>query len=145
MQHSAFRPRPVLAVLGGYAAAVACVAFWPTPVDRPISRLLNRALYRLHDLGIPAWFDYSFVEFSANVLLFVPIGFLVAALLGRTLAWLAVVIGALASVSIEGVQWALLPARFPSAADVLANTMGAVIGTLLLVFVVSVRRRQRSA
>jgi VanZ family protein len=145
MQQPVFRPRPVLSVLGGYTAAVGVIAFWPTPVDRPISALLRRVLNRLHDVGVPAWFDYSFVEFSANVLLFVPLGFLVAALFSRRLAWLAVVVCALASLSIEFVQWALLPARYPSAADVLANTMGATIGALLLALVLAIRPRPRVA
>jgi glycopeptide antibiotics resistance protein len=123
---------------------VAVIAFWPTPVDRPISGLLNRVLNRLHGLGAPSWFDYPFVEFSANVLLFVPIGFLVAALLGRRRAWLAVVSGGLASLAIELAQWALLPARYPSAADVLANTMGAAIGAGLLALVLTIRVRAPS-
>lgn len=102
-------------MLGGYTVAVALIAFWPTPVDRPIASLLRRVLNRLHEFGVPAWFNYPFVEFSANVLLFVPIGFLVAAMLVRRSTWLAVAIGGLSSVTIECVQWTLLPERYPSA------------------------------
>jgi len=132
-----FRPKPVLVVLGAYVGAVSLIAFWPTPVDRPVSGALRRVLNRLHDLGVPPWFDYSFVEFSANVMLFMPIGFLVSMLLRRRLAWLAIVFGATASVAIEAAQWMLLPQRVPSAGDVLANTLGAALGAAIAAIVLS--------
>jgi hypothetical protein len=131
MSQRPFRKAPVIVALGGYAAAVATVALWPTPVDRPVSGLLRRTLGRLHELGVPSWFDYSLVEFSANVAMFVPLGFLLAALVDRRLTWVAVAAASLVSVSIELAQWLLLPARFPAVSDVVANTMGAAIGALL--------------
>ncbi len=102
-------------------------------------------LNRLHEIGVPAWFNYAFVEFAANVMLFVPLGFLVAALLGRRRAWVAIIVGALASIAIECVQWLMLPERYPSAGDVLANTIGAGIGAAVLAVVVSWPSHSRSA
>lgn len=131
MSQRPFRAKPVLVALGCYAATVATVAFWPTPVDRPVSGVLRRVLSRLHEHGVPSWFDYSVVEFSANVAMFVPLGFLLAALFDRRLMWVAVVVAGLVSASIEITQWELLPARYPTVSDVVANTMGATIGVLL--------------
>jgi VanZ family protein len=143
MSQRPFRAKPVLVALGGYAAAVATVALWPTPVDRPVSGVLRRVLSRLHEHGVPSWFDYSFVEFSANVAMFVPLGFLLAALFNRRLTWAAVVVAGMVSAAIEIAQWALLPARYPTVNDVLANTMGAAIGALLLA-VLTLDRAARS-
>jgi VanZ family protein len=133
MSRRPFRTAPVVTALACYAGATAIVAFWPTPVDRPASDLLRRALRGLHELGAPAWFDYPLVEMTANVVMFVPLGFLIAALLPRSLVWLSVVFGFSASITIELVQALALPQRYPALTDVMANTMGTAIGALALV------------
>lgn len=74
---------------------------------------------------------YPQLEFSANVFLFVPFGVLVGVLFGRRRwAW-AVALGCAASATIEGLQFALLPGRFGTVDDVIANTLGAIIGALI--------------
>ena len=106
------------------------IAFWPVPVDRGAATYLNRWLRQLHRWGVPPWFDYGVVEFSSNVVLFAPLGALVAIILGRRLWWGGAVAGFMLSTVIELGQMAFLPARFPSAADVAANTIGAMAGAL---------------
>ncbi|MDQ0574570.1 VanZ family protein [Agromyces albus] len=123
--------RPAAVALVIYGALTAVVGFFPTPVDRGAAPLIWRALAALHRRGVPDWFNYDFIEFGANIALFVPFGALAVFATGRRRVWLAVLAGAGASVVIELGQSLLLPARFPSALDVLANTIGTVIGAAI--------------
>nr|WP_276512222.1 VanZ family protein [Cryobacterium roopkundense] len=120
---------------------LALIAFWPTPVDRGGHDSLVSLLGWLQRHGAPGWLSYTFVEFSANVALFVPIGLLGVILLGARRWWLAILAGFLASFSIELGQLLFLPARFATVNDVIANSLGAGIGTvgaLLLIGVLHV-------
>lgn len=129
-----------------YLAAVLFVVFWPVPVDRPVQGGLDRVLSWLHGHGIPGWFDYGLVEWLANVAMFVPWGAFGAVVLVPRRWWLVVLAALLASTAIESAQLVLLSARFASAADVAANTAGAILGVLFCAatfpaVVGSVRRR----
>lgn len=123
--------RVALWALPAYLGLLAAVALWPQPVDRPVAGLLRSTLRWLHHSGVPGWVDYSLVESTANVLLFIPLGFLVTRLAGRGFWWLGTAAGLLTSCAIEAAQFLFLPDRYPTAADVLANTLGALLGTLL--------------
>jgi len=95
-----------------YLMFIVAVAAWPTPVDRPISGQVDRALAYAHDpVGVPVVVDYSFVEFTMNIALFVPAGLLVALLLPARRWWLVAVFGGLFSLLIEVAQAHLLPVR----------------------------------
>jgi glycopeptide antibiotics resistance protein len=107
------------------------IAFWPTPVDAPVHGGLMAWLDALHRAGVPTWFGYAFVESAANVLLFVPLGALIALELPRRFWWVAAVAAAVLSIVIETVQQ-FIPDRFASVADVIANTAGGLIGALLV-------------
>ncbi|MFJ6355790.1 hypothetical protein [Pseudarthrobacter oxydans] len=63
-------------VLIAMLVPLALIAFWPSPVDQPVQGHLAAVLNFLHRHGIPAWVNYKFVEASANVALFVPVGVL---------------------------------------------------------------------
>lgn len=130
--------------LTAYVAALAGVALWPQPVDRPISGLLERALRALHRRGVPDWVDYGFVESAANVLLFVPLGALVAWIIGRGYWWVGAAAGLLTSCAIELAQFLFLPERYPTVADVLANSLGALLGALLALPIMRRRRPVRN-
>lgn len=135
------RRRPVLSVLtAAYLAAVAYITLNPVPGDpagNPLLRSLLRAVSALPGLG---WVDYGVAEFGANILLFVPMGLLLTLLLGAWRWWLAVTIGVASTLGIEFVQL-FLPARFTDARDVLANTLGTLIGAGIALLVTSRRRR----
>jgi len=124
---SATHPKAVLA-LALHIGLLALIVLWPVPVDRPASGLLGDVLDALHRHGVPAWIDYGVVEAAANVLLFVPFGLLAGLLLPRRRRWLAVAAAVLLSAGIELAQSGLLPERFGTVQDVLANTAGAVLG-----------------
>ncbi|HAM26867.1 MAG TPA: VanZ family protein [Microbacteriaceae bacterium] len=109
------------------------ITMWPVPVDQGYGGAIAKMLAVLHRNGIPGWFGYNKLEFSANIVMFVPIGFLAALILPVRTWWLALVICPLFSTGIELTQGAFLAARFASVTDVLSNSIGAVVGVLVAV------------
>lgn len=128
---------------------LALVGFWPTPVDQPASKQLASVLISLHHHGIPRWFNYNFVEASANVALFIPVGFVAALAFPNKRWWQIGAFGMLVSGCIELGQFLFLHSRFASPSDVMTNTSGAVIGALVAVLATQRRRpaafRQRAS
>jgi glycopeptide antibiotics resistance protein len=123
------RSRTTIVVIGVvYLGIALAIGFWPSPVDRPVDAQLSSLLALLHSLGLPRQIDYNAVEFSANIVFFIPAGAVAAALLARHRWWMAVLLGACFSGTIELGQLLLLPARFASWNDILANTLGAALG-----------------
>ena len=87
----------------------------------------------------PLWVVPAHYGVLLNVLLFVPVGALLVALLRWP--WVAAVLAAgLCSAAIEVVQAQWLLERIGSVDDVVANTFGAALGALA----VTLRRRHRS-
>ncbi len=134
-------PRRILWVfLALYAAAVVVVVSWPVPVDGgAVHSTLALLIHRLNLAGL-TFITYPGVEFAANIVMFVPLGLLLAALTGpgrRLLVLAFLVAGALA---IEFGQWVFLPHRFASAGDVLANSLGALIGVVIAATALPARR-----
>ena len=131
-------------LLLAYAGIVLLATMWPTPLDQGYEESISRLLAVLHRNGIPDWFGYSKLEFSANILMFVPIGFLVALLLPWRVWWLVFLLAPAFSVGIEFTQASLLAERFATPVDVVANSLGAVIGAIAAALVRSaVYRRDR--
>ncbi|WP_426763939.1 VanZ family protein [Pseudarthrobacter sp. 1G09] len=118
-------------VLAAMLIPLALIAFWPTPVDRPVQGLLADTLSFLHDHGIPCWFNYQFVEAAANVMLFIPVGFVSALSFPEKRWWQIGALGLLVSGCIELGQLIFLHDRFASPTDILTNMSGAIIGALL--------------
>ncbi|HET9348232.1 MAG TPA: VanZ family protein [Arthrobacter sp.] len=128
----------LLTALAVYLIGLAVVGDWPTPVDRPLAGLLKDLIDAVRGYPLTAGITYMHVEGAANVLLFVPLGLMVALLLPVRRWWLAGVAGALISAAIETVQYLALSQRQASLGDVVNNTLGAVLGA---VAVRVVRRR----
>jgi VanZ family protein len=101
---------------------------------------VSGSLSWLHERGLPAWVDYSVVEVTANVVLFVPFGIMLALTLGRRILWPTVIALAM-SLSIEFTQAAFLPERFATASDIAANTAGGFFGASLVALVTVIVRR----
>jgi glycopeptide antibiotics resistance protein len=131
----AFRVRVVSVLIVLYLLFVLAVTLWPTTVDKPIDPYLLRFLEELHQRGVPAFIDYNFVEFTANVLFFIPVGFLGGLLLPYRFMWLAVPLGVALSCGIELAQKLFLPGRVASLGDVMANGSGVVIGCVVAALV----------
>jgi VanZ family protein len=70
--------------------------------------------------------------------MFFPLGLLLSAMWGTRLSWIAPVVGMAASTGAELAQMLLLPNRVASPEDVVANTAGAVLGTVVILIVRSV-------
>ena len=139
------RRRFLAAVFLAYLVTLAFIAFWPSPVDAGSSgQTLSAALNSLHKRGVPGWFNYNFVEFTANILLFVPFGFLLAAYLDRRWLWTVPPAGLLISCAIEPGQLVFLPDRYATLYDIAANTLGSLLGLALFVSC-WIRRRERNS
>ena len=137
-------PRALRIILGAYVAVLAVVGFFPSPVDRPIDAPLWRIIQWCGQHGL-GFITYAGVEFGANIALFVPLGMLIALLFGPRRWWRAPVICFVATVIIELGQGALLPQRVASIGDVIANTVGGILGTLVAVAIIATAARNRRA
>lgn len=129
-------------VLLAFLVIVALITLTPGPPDPDGQRELVRWLAQAHRGGFPLWITYDLIEFSANVVMFLPLGLFAALALPSGRRWLAMPIGMLLSVGIESAQAAGLPGRFASVSDVVANTSGAILGYLLARLVLWLLRRR---
>jgi len=116
-------------LLLGFAIVVLVITLTPEPVDRGLRPTISFVLSAFHEHGVPSWFDYSTIEFGANIVLFAPLGFLLVMLLPIRRWWLALLIGPALSIGIELTQLTTLSDRFASIGDVFANSSGVFIGT----------------
>lgn len=90
------------------------------------------AFFLHSDTGKIEVFDPERNEVSENLLrllLFVPVGIL--AFYAFTQCWARLSFGPALSVSIESVQWAMAAGNIADIADVILNTMGSLVGTVI--------------
>ncbi|TNB70514.1 VanZ family protein [Arthrobacter sp. BB-1] len=111
--------------------ALSVIASWPSPVDQPVQGQLAAVLDYLHHNGIPSWFNYKFVEASANVALFVPLGIVSSLAFPDKCWWQVGAFGLLISGCMELGQLLFLHNRFSTPQDLVTNTSGVVMGALL--------------
>lgn len=130
---SRMRQQLGLTLVAAYGLIVILATMWPTPLDQGFESSISRLLAVLHRNGVPEWFGYTKLEFSANVVMFIPLGFLVSMLLPVRVWWLALVICPGLSVAIELTQALALSARFATVSDVISNSIGALIGALVAI------------
>ncbi|MEV8360191.1 VanZ family protein [Microbacterium sp. NPDC076895] len=123
-----------------YAGVVLLATMWPTPLDRGYSESIDRVLEVLHRNGVPTWFGYSKFEFTANIAMFFPLGFLLSLALPRRVWWVALVLLPLFSGTIELLQATFLAERFASVFDVIANTLGGYLGSAVALVVRAIVR-----
>lgn len=115
-----------------YVLGVALIVWLPASIAGRVTGLAFRiARFVSENFGIALSTSYTVFEFLANIALFVPFGLLLAAAWPRKSPWLIILIGYATSATIELVQ-TLLPSRVPAISDVVANTLGTVIGCLAL-------------
>lgn len=122
-----------LLLLLAYAGIVAAMTLSPTPLDQGFESSIDKLLGVLHRNGVPEWFGYDKLEFTANIVMFIPLGFLLGLALPARVWWLALIASPAISIAIEMTQAGLLTERFATASDVIANTLGGLFGTLLAV------------
>lgn len=136
--------RVLFCVTAAYLLVVAWITLNPAPADPHRNPLLEGLLATFASTPLLTWIDYDVVEFTANVLLFVPVGLLFAVLLGRGRWWLAFALGVAMTLTIEFVQL-FLPARVSDARDLLANTLGTLIGIGIVAVFAGGRRSRPDA
>ncbi|MCT9002638.1 VanZ family protein [Microbacterium memoriense] len=85
-------------------------------------------------------FGAGWIEFASNVILFLPLGFLLTVLLDHP--WWGACLAVGLSVGVEAAQ-ILIPGRYASLRDILANALGAVIGALIAWLIIRRRRPAR--
>ncbi len=136
--------RVVWLLLAAYLVVLVLIAYWPTPVDRGAPDLVISEFVRaLRRRGITV-VDYDRIEFTANIVLFVPFGLLLGALSRPGRRWLAFLLCVAGSAAIELGQALFLPHRIASIADVVANSIGAALGVLAIALVARVTRSRRA-
>jgi len=86
------------------------------------------------------WLTFNLREFLANIATFVPIALFPVLLLGRRLWWRAILIGVVLTVAIEYTQ-DVLPGRVSDWRDIVANSLGAITGTLLALLLTARKAR----
>lgn len=126
------RPAPIAIVarilLVPYAIALALIVGLPADAASRVTGIVFRvARFVSERLDISLTTTYTVFEFAANIALFVPFGLLVAAAWPRTNALWVILLGFSASAAIELVQ-TMVPGRVTTLSDVIANTLGTIIG-----------------
>jgi len=130
-----FRHHPVLTVVTFvYLGVVGWITLGPQPLDEGANSLVWRLLDVFSRFSLTDWISYSLLEFWANVAMFVPVGLFFLMLLGRGRWWLAIVLGVLLTCGIELAQ-VYLPGRVSDPRDILANSVGALIGVVVALIV----------
>ena len=122
--------------LVGYLLFIGFTVWLPANVSAKVTGLVGVMARWVSDAGIAPYYQSAVVfEFLANVALFVPVGFLLPFAWSRLRLWQVVLIGALMSGLIESVQ-GLMPSRFPTISDVIANSLGTLVGGVVAVLLV---------
>jgi len=142
------RLRVVSAVLlVTFGLVVAIITFWPGPPNPDGQHALKDFLLHAYHRGLPRWITFDRIEFGANVVMFLPIGFFGTLALTRA-RWLILPAAVCASAVIETVQAVRMPERVGTPDDVIANSLGALLGYLLALLVIRIirhRMRRRPA
>ena len=136
---------PFLSLLsGGYLVFVAWLTLTPQPIGPTDVRLIRRVLDELHERGYAEAIDYARLEFLANIGLFVPIGMFLLLFFGAGGWWLAG-LGSFATTALIETLQRQIPGRVPDERDLLANTVGGLVGVavaLVLTMPATMRRRR---
>ena len=128
-------------VFAVYLVAVGLIVWSPQPDAGEFTGIVAIAARWLEALGLPFEPSYVVLEILANVALFVPFGVLAMTAFRWMRVWSTTAAALVTTGLIEGVQL-FLPTRYSTVSDLIANTVGALIGALL---VAGWRRRALSA
>ncbi|WP_181310984.1 VanZ family protein [Nocardioides campestrisoli] len=141
-----FHRHPFLSLLSGaYLVFVGWLTLTPDALGEREVGLAARLLDALHRRGYAESIDYMRLEFLANIALFVPVGMFLLLLFGAGGWWLAGLSSFGLTLFIETAQ-RQIPGRVPDPRDLVANTLGGLIGialTLVLTLPATLRRRRR--
>lgn len=120
-------------ILVPYLVALALIVFLPARDAGRVTGIVGWAADLVAMWGVPREPAAIVFEFLANVALFVPFGLLVSTAASKWSPWTIIGLGCLVSITIELVQLGI-PSRFATVPDVIANTAGAAIGCLAVIW-----------
>ncbi|MFC6236214.1 VanZ family protein, partial [Leucobacter soli] len=153
-KHSDRTVRIARILLGVFAVALGVVVLLPSDGHTALTLTARAARWAAEATGLPYPQVFAAIEFGANAALFLPLGLLLPLTVGgvrgdrsalprtprRTavLAGFAVLTGFAVSLGIESLQ-RVIPGRVSDPRDVIANTLGALLGALILSFLLALR------
>ncbi|HIY66210.1 MAG TPA: VanZ family protein, partial [Candidatus Agrococcus pullicola] len=114
-----------------YLGFVMWVTLTPSLDGVGVDTVADRVLSVLHRIGVPERFGYMELEFAANIGMFIPLGFLLGLALPGWGWWLALILLPAYSIGIEWFQSEFLGDRVGDVRDIISNSLGAWIGTLI--------------
>jgi glycopeptide antibiotics resistance protein len=137
-----FRRHPLLSLATvGYLAVVGWITLGPQPINTGNGYWLWRTLRFFSSHESTRWLTYYRVEFLANVGMFVPIGIFFVLLFGRRLWFMSVISGVLLTLVIEFAQ-RFIPGRVSDLRDLVANSLGTVVGVLVALVLTQAKARR---
>lgn len=125
-----------------YLLALLLVTLLPGPEAGKVTGIVATVATWLGVLGVPYATAYPLMEFLANLALFAPFGLLFAVAWPSVPRWRIVAAGFATSGAIELLQL-MLPTRFSTLSDLIANTLGTVIGCGVAVLIPGLAGRRR--
>jgi glycopeptide antibiotics resistance protein len=136
-----FIRHPLLSVATfAYLAIVGWLTLSPQSADRTDGVLWQLALV-FDRYAATDWITFNLLEFVANIAMFVPFGLFFVLLLGRGRWWLAILLGVALTLGIEFAQQ-FIPNRVSDPRDLLSNSVGATIGTVLALVLTAAKARR---
>lgn len=124
-----------------YLAVVGWITLGPQPINTGNGYWLWRVLRFFSSHESTQWLTYDRVEFLANLAMFIPIGVFFVLLFGRRLWFLSVLSGVLLTLAIEFAQ-RFIPGRVSDVRDLVANSLGTVVGVLLALVLTRAKARR---
>lgn len=139
-----FFRHPLLSLVTiAYLAFVGWLTLSPElPLGEGTDGFVWRILDFLDTLPGTRWLDYADVEFLANVAMFAPIGMFFVLLFGRGRWWAAMLLSFVLSCAIELAQLFFFTSRVADVRDIVSNTLGAVLGALLVLIITAPKARR---
>ena len=125
---------PTLTLSIGGALVLSLISLWPHHVDTPLRSEVDDIITQLNNLNLGIKLSYSDAERISNILLYVPVGILIAHVTrarGKLARLGTLLIPLLISATVEAAQTFLLPDRTGDKIDILTNTLGASAGWLM--------------
>ena len=137
-----FRKLFIRLALLGYLTVLITASLWPTPVDGGgvVWFVTSKILQFARGVDWLNWLQYNQLEALANVVLYIPLGIFLVALLPRLRFIPLCLIPVVFSIIVEASQRFLLPERYSTLNDVLTNALGGLIGVIIAV---GIRRLSR--
>lgn len=117
-------------LLAAYLALAVLALLAPRPIDLGFTPWLRWLIAFAQQHGLPGWLDYDVVEYTAHVVLLVPIGILSVVAIGRRLAWLALMAAVGLGAALEYGTSVAHGDDGASGLDLWLNALGVLLGAL---------------